>query len=91
MNPRDCDDGEPCTKELCEDGVCAYELLPNQTVCGSDTGVSACLNGTCQLIWTTCNEDGAQDGDFCHPRSVPGGNAVQRAAADRFIATGGST
>jgi hypothetical protein len=71
VNPRDCDDGEPCTKELCEDGVCAYELLPNQTVCGSDTGVSACLNGTCQLIWTTCNEDGAQDGDFCRPMPEP--------------------
>jgi hypothetical protein len=67
VNPRDCSDGEPCTQDLCIDRVCAYEPLPDYTVCGSETGISACLDGACQLIWTSCDQAGAQDGDFCRP------------------------
>ena len=67
VNPRDCDDDEACTANLCNAQVCAYEPLPDYAVCGSDTGVSACLGGICQLIWTSCEQEGAEDGDFCQP------------------------
>lgn len=71
INPRDCSDGQACTVDLCRDRVCAYEPVPDYTVCGSDTGVSACLGGECQLIWATCGEQEAEDGDFCRPTPEP--------------------
>ena len=67
INTRDCNDGQACTADLCRDQVCVYEPVPDYTVCGSDTGISACLGGVCQLIWTSCGEEGAEDGDFCRP------------------------
>lgn len=71
MNPRDCNDNEPCTADLCVAQVCQYEPIPNQTVCLSDTGLSACLAGVCQLIWPSCDDPGAEDGDFCQPMPTP--------------------
>lgn len=65
VNPRDCDDDEPCTKDLCTDRICGYEPLPENTVCASVLGLSACLSGVCQLIWPSCTDEGAGDGDFC--------------------------
>lgn len=65
--PRDCDDDEPCTKDLCVDGICGYEPLADDTVCGSETGLSACLDGACQSVWPSCTDPSAEEGDFCQP------------------------
>ena len=67
MNPRDCDDMEPCTNDLCVEQVCAYESLPDNAVCVSDTGLSVCLTGECQIVWPSCTDEGAEEGDFCEP------------------------
>ena len=64
-NISDCDDGEPCTNGFCNDGVCEYEPLADDTRCASDLGLSICLTGECQLIWPTCTDPGAKEGDFC--------------------------
>lgn len=66
-NPNTCDDQDPCTMDMCVDMVCRYESLPDDTVCASDTGFSMCLSGECQLIWPSCEDEGAEEGDFCEP------------------------
>jgi hypothetical protein len=62
-----CDDGEPCTDEICNNQTCSYASLPDDTVCLSGTGLSVCLIGVCQSIWPSCMDPGAEDGDFCQP------------------------
>jgi hypothetical protein len=74
MNPNDCVDfgRDPCITSTCTNMVCRFDSLPDGQVCLSDTGLSACLEGTCQLIWPSCGDEGAQDGDFCEPtESIP--------------------
>jgi hypothetical protein len=67
VNASNCDDQEPCTEDLCIEEVCEYPPLPDNTVCASATGLSACLAGECQLIWASCEDEGAEEGDFCQP------------------------
>jgi len=63
---------DPCITSMCIEMVCSYDSLPDGQVCPSDTGLSACLGGVCQLIWPSCAEPEAQDGDFCEPtESIP--------------------
>ncbi len=69
--PRDCDDNEPCTLDMCTERVCVYGQLPDDTRCGSVTGLSACVGSVCQPIWPSCAEPEAQDGDFCEPEPDP--------------------
>ncbi len=63
--PKDCDDGNPCTIDTCEEGVCSYEPAPEGTSCGD---ASACNGGE------TCDGEGVcvagtpaaiDDGDAC--------------------------
>jgi hypothetical protein len=63
--PRDCDDDEPCTIERCNDRICSYDFLADETVCAGSTGLSACLAGECPPIWASCENEAASDGDFC--------------------------
>lgn len=63
--PSNCDDGDPCTTETCVDGFCGWVPLPDDTRCGSITGLSACLDGVCEPIWMSCADPQAEDGDFC--------------------------
>lgn len=63
--PADCDDDEPCTVERCNERVCSYEFLADETVCFASTGFSACLDGKCPPIWASCENEAAADGDFC--------------------------
>jgi hypothetical protein len=63
--PRDCDDDDPCTVERCNDRICSYDLLADETVCLASTGLSACLAGMCEPIWASCENEAAMDGDFC--------------------------
>ena len=62
---KDCDDGNPCTVDTCDDGVCSYAFAPEGTPCPD---FSAC-NGD-----ETCGADGVcqagtpkdvSDGDDC--------------------------
>ena len=69
-NASDCDDGEPCTNETCTDQFCVRESLPDNEVCFNGTSLSICLSGVCQIIWASCAEPEANDGDFCQP-SIP--------------------
>src|SRR5262245_45115044 len=42
---RDCDDGNPCTVDKCEDGVCSYEPASQGTPCADENacnGDEAC-------------------------------------------------
>lgn len=48
-SPSQCDDGNPCTDDLCDAGVCAHEN--NADFCTDDDAcstISACQGGTCQ-------------------------------------------
>jgi hypothetical protein len=65
MNAHVCNDDDPCTIDRCTDRICSYENLADNTVCLSDTGISGCLSGECQLIWSSCSDEGAEEGDFC--------------------------
>lgn len=40
-----CDDGNPCTTDICSGGTCSHENLPDDTPCGEDGEM--CLMGTC--------------------------------------------
>ncbi len=68
--PRDCDDDQPCTRDLCVERFCEHEPLADATICVSDTGLSACLEGVCQLIWPSCTNADAEEGDFCQPAGI---------------------
>ncbi len=69
----DCDDKNPCTKDLCTEGECAYEFFPSDCddgdLCTTD---DQCLNGEC--VGTPmdcadeddCTEDSCEDGACVH-------------------------
>lgn len=50
-----CDDLDPCTLDLCKDGVCSHELIPNCGPCQTDAqcednnpcSLDFCVEGTC--------------------------------------------
>jgi len=72
--PNDCVDfrRDPCITSMCIERICNFDSLPDNTVCGGETGVSACVGGICQPIWPSCDDELAQDGDFCEPtESMP--------------------
>ena len=65
MDPNECDDGNPCTVDTCEDGVCSYEPAaagtpcPDASACNGDETCDAgglCTAGTPKVI---------DDGDEC--------------------------
>ena len=62
-----CDDSEVCTADLCIDQACDHVSLPDDTLCLSSIGISVCMTGVCQLIWASCGDPGAEEGDFCEP------------------------
>lgn len=42
--PKDCNDGNPCTMDVCGSGMCSYTLLPNGSPCGP---AETCQFGAC--------------------------------------------
>jgi len=55
---------------MCIDQICHFDSLPDDTACAAETGqstLSTCVGGICQPIWASCEDEGAQDGDFCQP------------------------
>ena len=80
--PMDCDDGNPCTVDACEDGVCTYSFAEEGTPCpdasecnGAETcnGKGVCVAGTPQIIddGDECTLDlcDPKTGDVTHPES----------------------
>ncbi|MFO0586166.1 MAG: hypothetical protein U0441_01440 [Polyangiaceae bacterium] len=78
----DCDDGNPCTVDACEDGVCSYSFAAAGTPCpdasacnGEETcdGKGICVAGTPQILddGDTCTLDlcDPKTGGVTHPTS----------------------
>ena len=62
----DCDDGNPCTKDLCTDGECAYEFFPSDCDDGDAcTTDDMCLNGACVGTPMDCDDGDACTEDLC--------------------------
>ncbi len=56
----DCDDGDPCTRDYCEDGVCVHEnVCP---VCGD----GICEGDECETCKQDCERGECEDG-YCDP------------------------
>lgn len=53
--PEDCDDGDPCTSELCELGACTYFAVPGACDDGLFCTVEdSCVEGKCQAQPNSC-------------------------------------
>ncbi|MEM6558654.1 MAG: hypothetical protein AAF605_02615 [Myxococcota bacterium] len=58
-----CDDGNPCTDDICDDFSCSNPVLADQTSCSSDGG-SRCVGGVCtEPECRTASE--CDDGQVC--------------------------
>ena len=50
-------DGDPCTRDYCDAGTCAYDLVETDTVCEHACGEGVCSEGgECQLTDDLCDE-----------------------------------
>lgn len=65
----DCDDDNPCTSDVCDNGFCINEILPDGTVCFVD---GSCLSGLCKpdtlpacRANSDCVDDNPCTGDLC--------------------------
>jgi hypothetical protein len=81
-DPKDCDDGNPCTVDTCVEGVCSYEPAPEGTSCGDASacngeetgdGKGVCVAGTPSMIddGENCTLDlcDPETGEVTHPPS----------------------
>lgn len=68
----ECDDGDPCTRDLCRDDPrrCTQEPMPDTTPCWDDnpcTTGDQCRAGTCVGTPADCNDGDACTQDLCEP------------------------
>ena len=69
----DCDDGDPCTTDFCNNGICEYTSVPGcchmDADCddGSLCTVDACVNNVCSNTPTDCSDGDACTTDTCNP------------------------
>jgi len=71
---KDCDDGNPCTLDTCEDGECVYEAAPSGTACpdaNTCNGAETCDgNGVCGAGTPLVVDDGDNCTlDLCDPKT----------------------
>jgi hypothetical protein len=82
--PGGCDDGNPCTEDVCTAGACANSPLPVGTAC--DDGLDCTLGATCTALGhcgtpshPACNDGSACTTDTCDPEAgctyTPSGGA----------------
>jgi hypothetical protein len=60
VSDAECDDGNPCTSDTCEDYVCARAAVANGTTCDDGlycNGVETCQNGDCTAGTAPCVDD----------------------------------
>jgi hypothetical protein len=74
----DCDDGNPCTDDLCEPGgECSHAFLSDGTPCGSS---QYCCTGQCESPQCTadidCDDRDECTTDSCSLGSIPGCSAI---------------
>jgi hypothetical protein len=71
-NPLNCDDGNPCTKDVCDQIVgCTHQLL-HEVPCDDGnacTAKDACNNGTCIGTHLNCDDGNACTEDGCDPKT----------------------
>jgi len=63
-----CDDGQPCTTDLCNAGVCSHPGSLNGTVCDDGNGCTSgdvCDGGACTGAPVICNDNNSCTTDFC--------------------------
>ena len=67
--PKDCDDGDSCTRDVCESGMCRHFAEPNGTPCddGNEcTLVDKCQSGRCVgSSWWDCDDSDPCTIDEC--------------------------
>jgi len=68
--PQACDDGNPCTADLCEDNACASVALQNGTTCLDGDAFGACVAGACQPAACIADEDCFAATDCAEPACV---------------------
>ena len=72
----DCDDGKPCTLDVCNNGNCSHQPIPGCCSTNADcSDADTCISGTCpgaggQCVWSSiagcCKADGdCDDGVAC--------------------------
>jgi hypothetical protein len=65
----DCDDGNPCTEDICSQGECVHEDLANGTPCPDDlfcNGDETCQSGSCEAgAPRNCDDGLSCTGDVC--------------------------
>ncbi len=62
--PIDCDDGDPCTEDLCDMGECIHNPLPEGETCDDGSACTtgdACMDGVCTGIPIDCGDCAACD------------------------------
>jgi len=47
--PSECDDGDPCTENLCDDGYCVFVDVPNVIACVVDEGLQPAACATAKV------------------------------------------
>ncbi|RLB62904.1 MAG: hypothetical protein DRI90_08015 [Deltaproteobacteria bacterium] len=69
----DCDDGNDCTEDTCDDGHCAQATLPDGTACQDGVGdAGVCFDGGCVVdctpenAATVCDDDNGCTVDTCN-------------------------
>jgi hypothetical protein len=76
-----CNDGNPCTLDECQAGVCVGANVPDGTGCddGSDCSeASACIAGKCEALGQLCDDQNPCTQDLCEA----GQECVHKAAQD---------
>jgi hypothetical protein len=61
-----CDDGNPCTLNVCEPGGCSSTPLPDGSDCSLDGAAGSCSAGLCQPPPGCTSDTQCSDGDPCN-------------------------
>lgn len=75
VNNVDCNDGNPCTTDTCDNGSCTYTPVPgcclNSAECddGSACTTDACTNNVCTHTPISCDDGNACTMDSCDPQT----------------------
>lgn len=75
VNNVDCNDGNPCTTDTCDNGSCTYTPVPgcclNSAECddGSACTTDACTNNVCTHTPISCDDGNACTTDTCDPQT----------------------